>query len=113
MVVVGIENPAQNDASGPRHARVTLTRYLHDLGSPFGYVRLFLIISKPPSHWHMILCHFENRMLATQHTAHSAHPAEYSTIEVGGLITGGTGRGGSTPPAPGSRDLTPRGSHTD
>ena len=32
MVVVGIENPAQNDASGPRHARVQLTRYLHDLG---------------------------------------------------------------------------------
>ena len=31
VVVVGIENPAQNDASGPRHARVTLTRYLHDL----------------------------------------------------------------------------------
>ena len=29
MVVVGIENPAQNDASGQRHARVTLTRYLH------------------------------------------------------------------------------------
>jgi len=28
---VGIENPAQNDASGPRHARVQLTRYLHDL----------------------------------------------------------------------------------
>ena len=31
MVVVGIENPAQNDASGPRHARVTLTRYLRAL----------------------------------------------------------------------------------
>ena len=31
VVVVGIENPAQNDASGPRHARVQLTRYLHDL----------------------------------------------------------------------------------
>ena len=31
MVVVGIESPAQNDASGPRHARVTLTRYLHVL----------------------------------------------------------------------------------
>ena len=31
VVVVGIENPAQNDASGPEHARVTLTRYLHDL----------------------------------------------------------------------------------
>jgi len=30
-VVVGIENPAQNDASGPRHARVTLTRYITDL----------------------------------------------------------------------------------
>ena len=33
VVVVGIENPAQNDASGPRHARVQLTRYLHDLYS--------------------------------------------------------------------------------
>jgi len=31
VVVVGIENPAQNDASGPRHARVTLTRYITDL----------------------------------------------------------------------------------
>jgi hypothetical protein len=31
VVVVGIENPAQNDAGGPRHARVTLTRYLHIL----------------------------------------------------------------------------------
>ena len=31
VVVVGIENPAQNDASGPRHARVQLTRNLHDL----------------------------------------------------------------------------------
>jgi hypothetical protein len=31
VVVVGIENPAQNDASGPRHARVQLTRYLHVL----------------------------------------------------------------------------------
>ena len=31
VVVVGIENPAQNDASGPVHARVTLTRYLHVL----------------------------------------------------------------------------------
>ena len=31
VVVVGIENPAQNDASGPEHARVTLTRYSHDL----------------------------------------------------------------------------------
>ena len=30
-MVVGIENPAQNDVSGPRHARVTLTRYLHVL----------------------------------------------------------------------------------
>ena len=30
-MVMGIENPAQNDASGPGHARVTLTRYLHDL----------------------------------------------------------------------------------
>ena len=29
VVVVGIENPAQNDASGPEHARVTLTRYSH------------------------------------------------------------------------------------
>ena len=29
MVVVGVESPAQNDASGPEHARVTLTRYLH------------------------------------------------------------------------------------
>ena len=31
IVVVGIENPAQNDVSGPRHARGTLTRYLHVL----------------------------------------------------------------------------------
>ena len=31
VVVVGIENPAQNDASGPRHARVQLTCDLHDL----------------------------------------------------------------------------------
>ena len=31
VVVVGIENPAQNDVSGPRHARGTLTRYLHVL----------------------------------------------------------------------------------
>ena len=31
MVVVSVESPAQNDASGPEHARVTLTRYLHDL----------------------------------------------------------------------------------
>ena len=31
MVVVGIENPAQNDVSGPRHARGTLTLYLHVL----------------------------------------------------------------------------------
>ena len=30
-MVVGIGNPAQNDVSGPRHARVTLTRYLHVL----------------------------------------------------------------------------------
>ena len=26
VVVVGIENPGKNDASGPRHARVTLIR---------------------------------------------------------------------------------------
>ena len=32
VVVVGIENRAQNDASGPGHARVPLTRYLHVLG---------------------------------------------------------------------------------
>ena len=30
VVVVGVENPAQNDASGPGHPRVTLTSYLHD-----------------------------------------------------------------------------------
>jgi hypothetical protein len=30
-VVVGIEHPAQNDAIGAVHARVTLTRYLHVL----------------------------------------------------------------------------------
>ena len=31
MVVVSVESPAQNDASGLGHARATLTRYLHDL----------------------------------------------------------------------------------
>ena len=36
MVVVGIKNRAQNDASGPGHARVPLTRYLHVLWLPGG-----------------------------------------------------------------------------
>ena len=44
VVVVGIENRAQNDASGPGHARVPLTRYLHVLGkiiSSFRFVLLY------------------------------------------------------------------------
>ena len=30
VMMVGIENPAQNDDSGPLHARVQLIRILHD-----------------------------------------------------------------------------------